>query len=263
MEQRPFIITGCARSGTVYTAKLLTAAGAPCTHERLFSLGQVNRLMAKELLTGGFTIYTRAPTTKEIQQLYFDPPRSGESSWLAAALLDELPKEVLVFHQLRNPLHVIRSLMRRRFFHNERGRGGNYTKYVWRALKENQGKCRFPIDVDRDPPIVQCMKYWIDWNQLVSHEVGRKTAMECFSYRVEDLSAGKFVFPRMLQMITGSWIPRSTNLFDQVPRNTNHRSVDMDAGADAISWADLPGGKVKKVLESVASTWGYKEKDLV
>ena len=247
---RPFIITGCARSGMAYTAKLLTAAGVPCTHEEEFSLGAltINPVIGQ----GGITWLGK--------QQWPDHPR-GESSWLAAPLLDKLPEDVIIFHQLRNPLHVIRSLMRTRFFHPDRGAGSNHTKYARRWMDQRLFQSdHFGIE-DSDPPLTQCMKYWIMWNQFAFYWLSEPT-VEGFGYRVEDLSTSHFTFPRMLKMITGSWVPSSTDFFSQVPTNTNRLSVDMDSEADNISWDDLPEIQTKRALEQMASAWGYGKEDL-
>ncbi len=273
-QQRSFIITGCARSGTAYTAKLLTAAGVPCTHEEVFSLH------AAERLTAGHAGGVHSATFKNVGE---ELGRKGESSWLAAPLLDKLPKDIIIFHQLRNPLHVIRSLMRRRFFHQDRGTGSDYAKYARRWMEQEQlvppswnnnlMVKKDPLLMVRagnniethDPPIVQCMKYWVRWNQLVFKNGTLKefTVGGALAYRVEDLSANQLVFPTMLKMITGSWVPPSTDFFDRVPVGVNHVSVNMDSEVDNISWDDLPEVPVKRTLEQMASAWGYRTGDLV
>ena len=250
---KSFIITGCARSGTAYTAKLLTAAGVPCSHEGLFSLEGAGRV-ATDGWEAAFILF------------------GGESSWLAAPLLDELPEDIIIFHQLRNPLHVIRSLMRRRFFHQDRGTWSDHAKYARRWMEQGQSQFTQANIKEHEPPIVRCMKYWVHWNQFVSFKLkgtrfGKprprsEPTVAGFSYRVEDLSANQLVFPTMLKMITGSWVPSSTDFFNQVPTNTDHTSVDMDLEADTISWSDLPEIPVKRTLEQMASAWGYGKEDL-
>ena len=245
-EQRPFIITGCARSGTAYTAKLLTAAGVPCPHEEVFSLAAVTALGEASHLLDWSDCYPK------------------EASWLAAPLLDQLPKDIVVFHQLRNPLHVIRSLMRRRFFHPDRGTGSKYAEYAKWWMNQGLPSRLAHHKINKgDSPLTRCMKYWVGWNQLVfEHGTLREfTAGGALAYRVGDLSADQLVLPTILKMITGSWVPSSTDFFDRVPVGINHTSVETDAEADAITWEDLPEGGTKRSLEQMALAWGYGGKN--
>ena len=89
-----FLVTGCARSGTGYIATLLTALGVPCGHERVF-----NPL-----------------TLGKGDELLWPDASPGESSWLAAPFIPNLPEEVLILHQVRETVAMIRSKVRTRFF---------------------------------------------------------------------------------------------------------------------------------------------------
>ena len=256
---KPFIITGCARSGTAYTSRLLTAAGVPCTHEEVFSL-EVAETVSADGWRAACRRWRKPGDWADPDSDSPAPPAKGESSWLAAPLLDQLPKDILVFHQLRNPLHVIRSLMRRRFFHPNRGTGSDYAKYARRQMKREVFSQDWNTIEDADSPLVQCMKYWVRWTQFTSHRIWiGPSLVRGFCYRVEDLSEDQLFFPRMLRAITGSWVPSSPDLFERVPVGVNHRSVEMDAGADVISWSDLPEIPTKRTLEQMASSWYGKE----
>lgn len=97
---RPLIITGCARSGTLYIAEVLRALGFDAGHERLYSP-------------------TRAGPVA---------PQTVEVSWLAA------PHRIdgaLVVHQVRHPLKVVASLLARGTF-RESGRRVRYGQYAAR-----------------------------------------------------------------------------------------------------------------------------------
>ena len=84
---RRFLITGCGRSGTKYMAELMGALGISCGHELVF-------------------------TSAGYDGEWGDWP-TGESSSYAPPLLDKLPSDVVVFHVVRNPLHVVRSILAR------------------------------------------------------------------------------------------------------------------------------------------------------
>lgn len=83
---KPLVITGCQRSGTAYTAALVTACGWWCSHERVFS-------------------DRRQPVLR---------PETVEASWAAAAHLPDM--DAYVVHQVRHPLSVIASCMARSTF---------------------------------------------------------------------------------------------------------------------------------------------------
>lgn len=89
---RPFLATGCGRSGTTWISHLLTRLGIPTWHER-----------------------------------QFDPYHSGplvvpEASWLAIPYIDTLHRDTPVLRMIRNPYDVISSVMQLDF---QVGRVGN------------------------------------------------------------------------------------------------------------------------------------------
>jgi len=232
---KSFLITGCGRSGTGYIAALLTKAGIPCTHEGVFSSALFH------------------PPHKAVLP---DAPW-GEASWLAAPLIESLPPEVLVFHQIRNPVNVIRSLMIRKFFHPNRQRGSKYACYVRGVLGDK-------LD-EKANPLVQCMAYWLEWNRLV--HVGRLAAHSAGAmlYAIEDLSPEKIGL--MTHMISGSPIAVSPALFSQVPTNFNHaRNVEEEYGEpdeELISWSMLPAADgLKDSIQLAATMYGYSDSDL-
>lgn len=83
------MVTGCQRSGTAYTAALLTACGWWCSHERHFSEGRTWPLR----------------------------PATIESSWAAAPELPGLDAHVI--HQVRHPLAVLASCTARATFNGK------------------------------------------------------------------------------------------------------------------------------------------------
>src|SRR5690242_2679693 len=89
LSLQPFVVTGCARSGTTYMSALLSGLGLRIGHEVVFG-----------------------PRTRS-----FDgwQGQHGDSSWLAAPFLGDLG-DAPVFHQVRHPLKVVRSLVGVRFF---------------------------------------------------------------------------------------------------------------------------------------------------
>ena len=91
-----FVVTGCGRSGTGFTSRVLSMLGFPCEHEKVFSL--------------------KAITGDSIELSLPEQGAWGDSSCMAAPMLDRLPPNTVVFHQVRNPIKVVRSAMGCDFF---------------------------------------------------------------------------------------------------------------------------------------------------
>lgn len=82
------VITGCGRSGTQYIAQLLTQIGFKCRHEKIFTPNlDPTTVVDVEHKWEGYEV---------------------EVSWMAAPFLNQLPRDILIWHQIRNPLQVVR-----------------------------------------------------------------------------------------------------------------------------------------------------------
>lgn len=93
---RPIVVCGTQRSGTAYTAALITACGHWCSHERKFREGRAWSLL----------------------------PATIESSWAAAPHLAGLDAHVV--HQVRHPLAVVASCLARGTFAGKRRRSARW-----------------------------------------------------------------------------------------------------------------------------------------
>lgn len=82
---RPFLITGCGRSGTGWAAALFRALGHPCAHEKQFTWNKDG------------------------------PLEVSESSWLAVPHMDSLPPDTPVLRIMRDPYRVVQSIIARGF----------------------------------------------------------------------------------------------------------------------------------------------------
>ena len=78
---QPFLITGCGRSGTTWSARLFSRLGIQTWHERQFS-----------------------PTSA-------GPLVISEASWLAMPYIDQLPSDTPILRVVRNPYDVVASVM--------------------------------------------------------------------------------------------------------------------------------------------------------
>ena len=144
-----FIICGTARSGTGYTAKVFEKLGIPCGHEEIF----------------GYQY------TKSERQLI------GESSWLALPSLPELPEDIVLLHQTRHPLKVIRSNIRKGLLLVDpkiKQVRNVYGRFALRNLGLPKHSAGFHA----------YLLYWIQWNLMLE---GMAETRPYFRYRVEDL----------------------------------------------------------------------------
>jgi len=139
-----YIITGCPKSGTKYMAELLTVGGIPCSHEYKYRLVGV-------------------PT-----------PRKGkaESSWVAAPYVADTKAKVI--HIVRNPLEVISTLRKVKFFERE---SHAHTSFVLNELPQ----------LRKLKPIDRYERFWIDWNALIKPHAD-------FTVRVEE---GEKIFEKL------------------------------------------------------------------
>jgi hypothetical protein len=188
----PFVVTGCARSGTKYAAELLNALGIPCGHESVFRPG-IGR--------------PTTPGTDELQ---------GDSSWLAAPYLDGLGPGTVVLHQVREPLAVVRSHLGFHFFAEPPPSGAGYVAAVRTACPEVF-----------DPPdeLRRALRYWESWNRLVE-DGARRAGLRYRRYRLEDMDApllaelagllGHRPRGRRLRKVLGE-VARTTNTWGTTP----------------------------------------------
>lgn len=119
------VVTGVGRSGTAFVCKVLKAAGVSCGHEGAFNCA-------------GFDQGTHLAI---------------DVSWLAVPFLSRLPAGTRVFHQVRDPIKVIQSHHRIRFF----GSSSPFRDFAKRY-------CPAAFE---GPPIEQAVRFWIYWNQMV------------------------------------------------------------------------------------------------
>jgi hypothetical protein len=246
---RPFVVTGCARSGTTYMAAVLSGLGLRVGHEVVFG----PRVRA---FTGWHG-------------------QHGDSSWLAAPFLDQID-DALVFHQIRHPLKVVRSLVGVRFF-ADRGpaflHGDDaYTRAKW-AMRERLMASGHVEQSDKGPrphkvyreylrtyapqlwePATEAeraLSYWLTWTRKV---VATARPASYTAHHVERLDAE--VIAAMLQRVGMSVAPSHVGLaMAKVPQDLNTRRIA------AIEWSDLPDTPLRREAEQYAAHLGYTPAD--
>ena len=213
-----FLVTGCARSGTGYTARLFTALGLPCGHEALFNPIQLS--------TG---------------EIGWPESRSGESSWLAGPLLAYLPAGTAVLHQVRSPLSVIRSLVRVRHFE-------------LRTLYKEFAEELCP-EMAQGDGLERSLRYWWLWNQEVEQGALR-AGLAYRRYRLEDLDLELVLELLDLVQIKPVSRERIQAVLDERPRDCNTSGDKLQDSE--LDWGTMPDTESKRQVLSLARRYGYE-----
>jgi hypothetical protein len=243
---RPFVVTGCARSGTAYMAAVFSRLGLSCGHEVVFG-----------------------PRTRRFDGF---GGQHGDSSWLAAPFLAQLPDDTLILHRVRHPLKVVRSLLGVRFF-ADRGRAfltGDdiYARAKWQVRQqltrlghvEQSAKGPRPHLVYRgylrkyapqvwaeSTPGERALRYWCDWNQMILSHAGRDGYRRHHTETLDDEAIAEML-AEIGVVVTTSHVGLVT---DVVPRDLNSRRVTP------VSWDVLPDSAARRDAEALAVQLGY------
>lgn len=222
MSAHAFVVTGCARSGTAHAAAVLTALGAPCGHGAIFH---------PDTLAATFARGRRPVWPRQV---------AGDASWFAAPFLGRLPEGAAVLHQVRDPLAVIRSLLRSGLL----DAGAPYRAFAGEHVRE----------LALGGPTVRAMRYWIEWNRMVEAAADYED-LRYRRHRIEDLDAagvqalGEFLGLRPSREVV-------QRVLDSRPRDHNTRG---DKRRDAaVTWESLPKGALLDELVELARGYGYE-----
>ncbi len=213
MPSRLFVTTGCAHAELELTAKVFSALDVPCGHEEIFHTAAFER--------GG--------------TLFWPQTAAGDASWYAAPVLNKLPESSVVMHQVRDPLSTIQDLLASRFFERE-----TQSRYFAEDF--------IPQLMD-DPPLVGCMRYWLEWNRMI--ENGSQGGDLIYRrFRVEDFDghcAAEQLALVGLQRDAGK----------------ARRAIETQGGTRlrcqvTLTWNDLPDIPLTAELKGMAERYGYR-----
>jgi hypothetical protein len=211
-----------------------------------------------------------------------EPPASfgdlkGDASWLAAPFVEAMERSTVVFHQVRNPREVIRSLLGVGMFATGRPGGlvhrltdgveharrvtrlgvtrgfdggsrphrrvirSDFTRFVRTHLPE---AFRFDGEMDR------CTAYWIGWNAMIERSAVR-SQVPYFRYRIEDV--GVPLVSRLLDMV-GETRPDDLirRAMEQLPKTINRRERGPEIPIDSLRALNSRHG-----LAAAAERYGY------
>ena len=217
MEGERILLTGCGRSGTSYTATLLSALDVRCGHELVFRLPEIVR-----------------------GEVSWPDDLPAESSWLAAPFLDLLPAGTRIWHQVREPLAVLRSLRRVGLFEKP----GPFRTFVVEHLG---------AELESASPLEAGLIYWDRWNALVE-ERAAASGLAYSRHRLEDLE------PAVLSELLASagHFRSPAEIEERQQRVRSDRNTRGDKSTDAaLTWASLPDSAAKEAVTARARSYGY------
>jgi len=222
-----FVITGCGRSGTTFSAELLTRRRCPCVHEQYFGVKTPPRIVGQ---VAGLGLLTRR----------WKMPGYGEAAWQAGALPPMLPGDLGVFHQVRGPLDYIRSRHKKGWIH------GRTRHRRLRHLPRLGQKdfARLPLAEQ----VELIARFWVDWTEQLEARVDGRTYFRC---RVEDMDVE--LVSHMLDMIEfpcgRSLVERTLSI---LPSNVNTRGEKRE---DIT--LDLVAPATRERVLALAQRYGY------
>ena len=222
---RKFLILATPRSGTGYAAQALSVLGLPCGHERYFGLE------------------TRREAFLESTDDW------GDSSWLAVPFIDQLPDTIALFHLVRNPLKVIRSLVEIQMFDLDERREPRRTGVRKRFSAFALEHC--PQIRDLGSEVERAAWFYYHWNQriirLLDGRDGRRIPVEQFdAYAREILEA---LGADDADLSEASLAAR----LQSIPLDVNAKAFDKAMLTRPITWLDLPAE-----IHDMARSFGYE-----
>jgi len=220
---RRLLITGCQRSGTRFISEMLNGLAIHCGHEQVF-----HPFLNKPV---GMAFWETLPSMR------------AESSWCAAPFLKTISRNVAILHQVRHPLHNIRSATGIEFFKTP---FRPYEPFAPFAMKHCPEAFKQPTEVER------ALAYWWLWNRMIEIAVG--DSPNYARWRV------RYIRPiEVVEMLRWALGEERTEmqvrpLFARLGTQANHRARKED-----IKWSDIPASHIKEQAAIMARRYGYFE----
>jgi hypothetical protein len=230
-----FVVTGCARSGTLFIAQALSGLGHPCGHEVLFT-----------------------PDTTRVPAF---GTADGDVSWLAAPFVEDLPAGTVVLHQVRDPLATVRSIVGVRMFQTKphplmqaRYRLQYYRIRFARPIT-NPRFIRFaathcPEAFEPEDETSRAATYWVRWNRMIEQAANRAN-LTYRRYRVEDLDDD--LLTDFDHLLGGAASPAEVAAVRAKLGTSTHRARQVDA----LTMADIRDSSIRSQLSDLAAEFGY------
>lgn len=231
MRRLRYVVTGTGRSGTVYLARLLTAAGLPCGHESFFTPWGLD--MARARLAGHAPVYSSAISVEAGGDWVPKPDELvADSSYMAAPYLySDLLEGACIIHAVRHPIAVINSFVLGLGYFLEPQPTDIWHEFIYGILPELRQHWH---------PLERAALYYARWNRVIEWLAGGK---DYFFMRLED-------GPDRLLRRLGARVSDPDLLMSQT---VNTRME----GKGGYSYYDIPPGVARDELFEIADRYGY------
>jgi len=198
-----FVVIAVPRSGTRYFAELCRANGVICAHEGYFT--------------------KHGPMLRNPDRRF---DAVGDVSWLAPPFL---PMEgMVVVHQVRHPMKVIRSIYEMGLFDPAR----EHTRAPFVAMARRY--FRFSED-----PLHSALRFYIEWNERCEQITEKRYKIEEISNEIEHIS---------------KWLGNNLRFIDDVSKTTNSRDKEVSVDFKEQSLKYFP--EYSK-LQLLSDRYGY------
>lgn len=232
MGRMRFVVTGTGRSGTMHTAKLLSATGLKCGHEDYFRAAPSVRETGPARHGLGRVRGPVGRSREWARRMFAD--LDGDASWMAVPRLPRF--RGLKVLQVRHPLPVIRSFGGTEFF-SRPDRYGGQASYA-RAFFDATGD-----------DLVDAMRWWVYWN-------GRAAEYADMTIQLETLDSA--CVSEVLDRL-GEADPerRAQRAVEEVSAGSNS-SRSRGSELNRLELSDLPVGPDLEALWVAARRFGYE-----
>lgn len=219
---RRIIVTGTARSGTLYTARLLAKIGLQATHERVYSY-------AMDPDGSDHNAINEAWRGKQV-----------DVNWMAAPFLKHEPVTTVVWHQTRDPLKIVQCFWSHWMLDDPRA-------FAFELVRKVMPK----IDEMSDD-LAKAIHHVHRWQDMVEQQRGRLATLR---YKVEDLDARKLRWLLAASGIDEFELKGESieEAFAGMPKNVN-----ACHGHKELSWREIEGKPGGVDLAFMARRYGYQ-----
>ena len=219
LKRKRLLITGCGRSGTLYSAKIWQSLGLDIRHERPVP---PNGIMGADGAASWFMAAddSRPPSGPSILDYTFD----------------------VVIHQVRHPLKVIASMAQFVLQHGKRAPG-----YIERHVPDTKLSPEEQNHLDfKQQLVLRASRYWYRWNLMAEAKADKIV-------RVENLNEE---LPDLCDLIG---IPYRPSALDGVPKDINARRHHISDEPWEVTWEEIKrlDPKIYKSIKQLAATYGY------
>lgn len=219
MIQRRIIVTGTARSGTLYMARLLAKIGLRTTHERIYHYGLDPDGSDHLAITAAWK------------------GQDVDVSWQAAPFLKHEPKTTIVWHQVRDPLKIVQCFYSHEMLDDPRA-------FAMALPKKVMPECW-----NRSDELSKAVYHIFKWTELIE-----SCGLAKFRYRIEELNPDRLRWLLKSSGIDSSMLRGEPieMAFAGMDKNTN-ACVDHKP----LSWDDVIKCEFGPELRTKARLWGY------